>query len=162
MEYKHYVYLLVDPRDNRIFYIGKGTGDRMYDHEAYAIKHLLYREKYPSNRLYKIRTKKDELVLEIVQSTNEIRTLNILDISDDDVAYQCEHYLYDILKGNQFINAKFMNEGYFRNYEFNGNQKIVVYAHAMLNLLQTDLLQYEYATSDESDNMHDVDIKNFQ
>ena len=26
---KYYVYALVDPRDNRIFYVGKGTGNRV-------------------------------------------------------------------------------------------------------------------------------------
>jgi hypothetical protein len=28
-----YVYALVDPRDSAVFYIGKGTGRRMYQHE---------------------------------------------------------------------------------------------------------------------------------
>lgn len=27
---KYYVYALVDPRDNRIFYVGKGTGNVVY------------------------------------------------------------------------------------------------------------------------------------
>lgn len=29
---KHYVYCLVDPRDNLIFYVGKGKGNRIFDH----------------------------------------------------------------------------------------------------------------------------------
>lgn len=29
---KQYVYMLIDPRDNAAFYIGKGTGDRVYHH----------------------------------------------------------------------------------------------------------------------------------
>lgn len=31
-----YVYVLVDPRDGAPFYVGKGTGDRMYAHEREA------------------------------------------------------------------------------------------------------------------------------
>ncbi|MBD5284541.1 MAG: endonuclease [Bacteroides sp.] len=34
---KCYVYALVDPRDNRIFYVGKGTCNRVYEHAQAAI-----------------------------------------------------------------------------------------------------------------------------
>lgn len=34
---KCYVYALVDPRDNCIFYVGKGTGNRVYQHAEAAI-----------------------------------------------------------------------------------------------------------------------------
>ena len=30
---KYYVYYLIDPRDKKVFYIGKGTKQRMYQHE---------------------------------------------------------------------------------------------------------------------------------
>lgn len=33
----YYVYLLVDPRDNKIFYVGKGKGDRVFAHVHGAI-----------------------------------------------------------------------------------------------------------------------------
>jgi hypothetical protein len=29
---KYYVYCLVNPRDNKIFYIGKGKGNRVFQH----------------------------------------------------------------------------------------------------------------------------------
>ena len=34
---KYYVYALVDPRDNRIFYVGKGSGNRVYQHARAAL-----------------------------------------------------------------------------------------------------------------------------
>lgn len=29
---KYYVYLLQDPRDNSVFYVGKGVGNRVFQH----------------------------------------------------------------------------------------------------------------------------------
>ncbi|MBD5090295.1 MAG: endonuclease [Lactobacillus sp.] len=34
---KYYVYALVDPSDNRIFYVGKGSGNRVYQHARAAL-----------------------------------------------------------------------------------------------------------------------------
>ncbi len=31
-ELKYYVYTLIDPRDNKIFYVGKGKGNRVFYH----------------------------------------------------------------------------------------------------------------------------------
>ena len=33
----YYVYALVDPRNNKIFYIGKGKGNRMFQHAEAAL-----------------------------------------------------------------------------------------------------------------------------
>jgi len=33
---KHYVYELINPTDNKVFYVGKGSGNRMYVHEHRA------------------------------------------------------------------------------------------------------------------------------
>ena len=40
-----YVYALIDPRDSAVFYIGKGKGRRMFDHEREAARG----EKYVTN-----------------------------------------------------------------------------------------------------------------
>ena len=33
-----YVYALIDPRNDRVFYIGKGTGDRVFSHESESVR----------------------------------------------------------------------------------------------------------------------------
>ena len=40
MEKKYYVYELIDPRNNKPFYIGKGTGLRMYRHVDLAKRYI--------------------------------------------------------------------------------------------------------------------------
>ena len=47
---KYYVYALVDPRDKRIFYVGKGTSDRVYQHAEDSLD-----EMNESRKLSKIR-----------------------------------------------------------------------------------------------------------
>ena len=47
---RHYVYRLVDPRDNATFYIGKGSGERVLQHAWDALD-----EPLPSARLQRIR-----------------------------------------------------------------------------------------------------------
>lgn len=41
---RFYVYRLIDPRDGSVFYVGKGSGRRMYGHEAEAEKGVYSRK----------------------------------------------------------------------------------------------------------------------
>ena len=34
----YYVYALIDPRTDKVFYIGKGIGDRVFNHEIESKK----------------------------------------------------------------------------------------------------------------------------
>lgn len=53
MDNKYYVYYLIDPLSNTVFYVGKGYDNRMYDHERFVLngkiphnnKHLFYKIK---------------------------------------------------------------------------------------------------------------------
>lgn len=38
LELENYVYGLIDPRSKRIFYIGEGTRNRVFDHERESLK----------------------------------------------------------------------------------------------------------------------------
>lgn len=42
---KNYVYCLVDPRDNKIFYVGRGKGNRVFDHAKAAVSELIVNAK---------------------------------------------------------------------------------------------------------------------
>lgn len=44
-ELKFYVYILIDPRDNKIFYVGKGYGNRVFSHINQAIFNTYITEK---------------------------------------------------------------------------------------------------------------------
>lgn len=58
-----YVYALVDPRDNKVFYIGKGTGNRVFSHEI------------ESGKSYKSEKKKLQKIREIENSGAWVKRL---------------------------------------------------------------------------------------
>ena len=52
---KYYVYRLVDPRNGKTFYIGKGRGNRVFDHVNDALKGDFSEEKAESDKIKTIR-----------------------------------------------------------------------------------------------------------
>jgi hypothetical protein len=49
----HYTYVLIDPRDSSVFYVGKGFGRRMFDHKKHSIRGA-HRNLYVQRKILKI------------------------------------------------------------------------------------------------------------
>jgi len=65
-----YVYQLIDPRNNTIFYVGKGKGDRMYQHEEIAKKGESENRKL-RYKIIKILSEKENILYRKVFETND-------------------------------------------------------------------------------------------
>ncbi len=85
----YYVYALVDPRDNKIFYIGKGKGNRVFQHAKDALN-----EEDESLKLDKIRS--------ILQEGKQVNLYILRHNLTEDVAYIVESTLIDLLTYSKF------------------------------------------------------------
>lgn len=76
-----YVYNLIDPRSNSIFYVGKGKGNRMYRHERYTLNN-----KYPNGNklLY-------EKIKDIKDNNFEVIYKKVYETEDEFLAYEVEN-----------------------------------------------------------------------
>ncbi|MBK9164031.1 MAG: hypothetical protein IPM21_08970 [Acidobacteria bacterium] len=62
----HYVYVLRDPfQDNKVFYIGKGTGNRVFSHVTDSLKTAAVSDKL--DRIRAIHEKGEEVLLQIIR-----------------------------------------------------------------------------------------------
>lgn len=83
-EIKYYVYSLIDPRNNKVFYIGKGCGQRVFAHVQDA-------NKSPRN------TPKLDLIREIQEAGYEVQHCIIRHgLQSEQVAYEVESALISI------------------------------------------------------------------
>lgn len=89
---KHYVYMLIDPRDNRPFYIGKGVGDRVNNHQEWALKHELDQ------------TKKLDRIREIIAEGYEVHQVIVRHGMTMATAFEVESALIDFIGMNNLTN----------------------------------------------------------
>jgi len=98
---KHYVYALVNPIDDKIFYIGKGCGNRAFDHAKAAITSV-----NPSEKL--------KLIQDIINKGKDVEVLILRHgLKSEAEAFMVESVLIDILTNpetkKRCINAKMKN-----------------------------------------------------
>lgn len=86
---KYYVYILVDPSDNKIFYIGKGKDNRVFDHVACSIN-----EEYGNEKL--------ELIRKIHKRGEDVKHFIIRHDLAEATAYIVESVLIDLLTYSTF------------------------------------------------------------
>lgn len=86
---RYYVYCLVDPRDNKLFYIGKGTGDRVFQHAEDSLN-----ENLSSLKLDTIR--------DIISSGYEVKHYIIRHGLEEGAAFLVESTLIDLLTYQSF------------------------------------------------------------
>lgn len=95
LQLNSYVYALVDPRTDKIFYIGKGADDRVFDHCNFAIK-----EDAESLKL--------NLIREIIAEGQKVRHYILRHKLTNDEALIVESVLIDLLSYPEFNNESLL------------------------------------------------------
>ena len=85
----YYVYALVDPRDNRIFYIGKGKGNRAFQHMKDSLN-----EKDQSLKL--------DIIRSIIKEGKQVNLYILRHNLTEETAYIVESTLIDLLTYDKF------------------------------------------------------------
>ena len=103
-ELRHYVYILIDPRNGHVFYVGKGQGDRIFAHVNADISnvHEFDKSGVMKNEDNEIATE-ESLKLQVIRG---IRSEELLPIHivhrhgmDEETAFQVEAALIDAFPG---------------------------------------------------------------
>ena len=90
---RYYVYILFDPRDNKIFYIGKGLGNRVFKHLECAINEDCVSEKL-------------DIIREINSEKLQVKHYIVRHGLDEDDAFTVESVLIDLLSYSSFSNIR--------------------------------------------------------
>lgn len=112
-ELGYYVYCLVDPRDKKIFYIGKGIGNRVFAHACDALEY----EDVSTEKLEKIR--------EIIKSGHEVEHYILRHKLTKEDALTVESVLIDFLTYQEFNTESLLTNIVAGHHQWNEGIKTV-------------------------------------
>lgn len=100
-ELKCYVYRLIDPRNGQTFYVGKGTGNRVFDHANDALKNYDIDSEHEDNISLKIQTIRDihQAGLEVIHIIHRYGL-------DEDTAFEVESAVMDCYHFDNLTNTQ--------------------------------------------------------
>ena len=107
------MYCLVDPRDKKIFYIGKGVGNRVFSHANDALEY----EDVSTDKLEKIR--------EIIKSGHEVKHYIIRHKLTEEDALTVESVLIDFLTYKEFNTESLLTNIVAGHHQWNEGIKTV-------------------------------------
>ncbi len=119
-ELGYYVYALIDPRDGRIFYIGKGCGNRVFQHCMAAIQ-----EEEDSLKL--------NLIREIIASGEEVGHYILRHKLSEHEAFQIESVLIDFLTYDRFNTSRVLTNIVCGHHQWDEGIKTVNEIEALYN-----------------------------
>ncbi|WP_313239934.1 LEM-3-like GIY-YIG domain-containing protein [Sphingobacterium multivorum] len=111
-ELKSYVYILIDPRDNKIFYVGKGYGNRVFSHINEAI-------------FNPVGTEKLEIIRAIKQEDLKVKHFIVRHGLEENEALIVEAVLIDFLTFKDFVEVAKISNIVAGHYSFNQGIKTV-------------------------------------
>ena len=115
-----YVYVFIDPRDNQVFYVGKGRGSRITDHFSKILRKAHYNSKL-SNKVNKIWS----LGLDVIKKkiAENLTDTQAFELESKKITEYGIHNLCNILTGTENINdyVNIVNKGKLTNRKGSNN-----------------------------------------
>ena len=88
----YYVYILKDPRNDSIFYVGKGKGNRVFQHVRCALENETENDKY-------------NLIREIHKDSKEVEHFILRHGLEEKLSYEIESTIIDLLGIENLTNS---------------------------------------------------------
>lgn len=117
---KYYVYLLVDPRNDKIFYVGKGKGDRVFNHLQCALS--------TSDESDKL-----NIIRDIIKAGLEVKYYIVRHGMEEKEAFLVESVLIDLLTFRDFASVANISNIQAGHHQFDSGLKTAEELEALYN-----------------------------